>query len=329
MVVRFWCPGQGGDATQEVIRIRRNTSTNLPDRVWIDFLSEFSLRMKMSGWNARFRYEVITCGMAGYQKQVDRAEAGVCPINRPKGYQEEERKKRKQIKKKSWYRPFTSVLFVPPTPVSQLAKEVRKVVEEESKGRKWKIKVIERAGTKLEHQVPGMREDTYCGKEDCFMHTSGGKGDCRKEGVVYRGTCLLCLDKGPSSEVSWDGRVKGVEGERKPGTRSIYWGETSYGAYTRGQQHLAALKKPAKNQNNAFVRHREDCHQNEEGDVKFKFEVVRYYTRAMARQLGEGCYILGPEADILMNGKLDHCQPAVGRVTISTMVTTGRRRNPG
>ena len=40
--------------TQEVVRILRNTKQDLPDSVKNDFLSELSLRMKESGYSARF-----------------------------------------------------------------------------------------------------------------------------------------------------------------------------------------------------------------------------------------------------------------------------------
>ena len=60
-------------------------------------------------------------------------------------------------------------------------------------------------------------------------------------------------------------------------------------------------------------------------------DVVKCCFKAMDRQIGEGCFILSPEADLLMYGKLDHMQPAVGRVVVSTSVYSGRRRgrNPG
>ena len=69
----------------------------------------------------------------------------------------------------------------------------------------------------------------------------------------------------------------------------------------------------------------------EEAEVKFKMDVVKCYFRAMDRQIAEGCFIQSPEADLLMNGKLDHMQPVVGRMVVSTPVYSGRRRgrNPG
>ena len=113
--------------------------------------------------------------------------------------------------------------------------------------------------------------------------------------------------------------------------KSMYWGESAFNGYTRGSQHLEALKKPSKHKENAFVRHKEDFHKGEEADVRFRMDVVRCYVRAMDRQIGEGCFILSPEADLLMNGKLDHMKPVVGRMVVSTAVHCGRRRgrNPG
>jgi len=106
--------------TQEVIRILRNTKKELPDCVKNDLLSEFSLRMMLSGYSENFRLEVISSGVAGYEKQLARAEAGTCPLYRPKGYMKEERRKKKLIKKRSWYKPFSTVLFCPPSPCTFL-----------------------------------------------------------------------------------------------------------------------------------------------------------------------------------------------------------------
>ena len=236
----------------------------------------------------------------------------------PKGYKAEERSKKKLISKRSWYKPFSTVLFCPP------------IVDIETKDKGWTVKVVERAGVKLQHQLPGLKEPISCNKPDCFIHKSGGKGDCRKEGLVYKGTCLTCKVKGPSSEVDRNGQIKILTGARES-TKSIYWGESSFNGYTRGRQHLEALKKPKKHQENAFVRHTEDCHMGEEAEVKFKMDVVKCYFKAMDRQIGEGCYIQSPEAELLMNGKLDHMQPVVGRMVVSTAVYSGRRRgrNPG
>ena len=90
---------------------------------------------------------------------------------------------------------------------------------------------------------------------------------------------------------------------------------------------MGALEKPKKHQENAFVRHREDYHLGEEESVRFRMDVVKCFNRPMDRQISEGCHILSPDADIMLNGKLDHMKPVVGRVVISTAVQSGRRRN--
>ena len=121
---------------------------------------------------------------------------------------------------------------------------------------------------------------------ECFIHTTGGTGDCSKEGLVYKGTCLTCDEKGPSSDVDRDGKVRMLTGVRK-GLKSVYWGESDFNGYTRGRQHL----------------------------------------EAMGRQIGEGSFILSPEAELLMNGKMDHMQPVVSRMVVSTTVYSGRRKS--
>ena len=78
--------------------------------------------------------------------------------------------------------------------------------------------MIERAGLKPKHQVPGLKEPLqYCpAPKRTVFHSPGGKGTCRKEGLVYKGTCLTCKELGPSSEVDTEERVR-------RGLKSIYW----------------------------------------------------------------------------------------------------------
>ena len=139
---------------------------------------------------------------------------------------------------------------------------------------------------------------------------------------------MTCDEKGPSSDVDRDGKVRMFTGVRK-GLKAVYWGESGFNGHTRGRQYMEALRKPKKHQENAFVRHREDFHfhKGEEDSVRYRIKVVRCYARAMGRQIGEGCFILSPEADLLMNGKMDHMQPVVGRMVVSTTVYSGRRKS--
>ena len=77
--------------------------------------------------------------------------------------------------------------------------------------------------------------------KELFLHILRGKGDCRQEGLVYKGICLKRPSKGLISKVGRDGSIIMVE-QRKLETKSIYWGETSFGTYNRGKRHLNLLK---------------------------------------------------------------------------------------
>ena len=64
--------------TQTVIRTRRNTRPELPWSVTENLLSNFSARMKASGYDEHYRYQVIKSGMEGFDKMLEeeRGEAG-------------------------------------------------------------------------------------------------------------------------------------------------------------------------------------------------------------------------------------------------------------
>ena len=87
------------------------------------------------------------------------------------------------ISNRSWYKPFSTVLFCPPTPDSLLDAGLRRIVDEETKGKDWSVRVIERAGVNYEHQLPGLKEPSSWTKTNCLIHRSGGKGDCKREGL--------------------------------------------------------------------------------------------------------------------------------------------------
>ena len=56
-------------------------------------LSEFSARLRDSGYNQRYRQEVIQSVLRGWEKMVEEQEAGQRPINRARSWQEAERRK--------------------------------------------------------------------------------------------------------------------------------------------------------------------------------------------------------------------------------------------
>ena len=101
------------------------------------------------------------------------------------------REREKQEKKKNWYKQggAESVIFVPCTPKEELKKEY----EQEILRSGFRIKVVERSGTKIKDVLH--KKDPFkkkeCEREDCFVCRSGGKGKsmCNKENIKYTITC--------------------------------------------------------------------------------------------------------------------------------------------
>jgi hypothetical protein len=126
---------------------------------------------------------------------------------RPKGWNKEERTKEKIRKKKNWYAKGgnESIIFVPATPRSQLRREY----QQEIRNLGFNIKVVEKAGNTLKRIL--QRSDN-CGKNDCLVCTTGGKGPCGGHGVTYDIQCNTC--------------------------NNVYVGETSRSAYFGGGEHV-------------------------------------------------------------------------------------------
>ena len=101
---------------------------------------------------------------------MERDVASTCPLYRPKGYLAKERSRKREVGKMGWYRPYDTVLFCPPTPASTLAKSLRRVLEVEAKSTGLLVKVVERAGRKLGHQVPGLQCTMECSNQQGRFH---------------------------------------------------------------------------------------------------------------------------------------------------------------
>ena len=256
--------------------------------------------------------------MTTFKKQLQRDEQGIRPLYRPKSFQKEERRTDKKLSKVAWYRPNHTVLFIPPTPNSELKKQFQQVAEETERDSGIKVRVVERAGTKIRHLLPGLQHSDQCNQKKCFLHSSGGTGNHNAESIVYRANCVTCLEQGPSSKPDADGVAQPIA-ERKPGTTAYYVGESGRSILFRGEQHLNAIENPTSHQDNAFVKHAAEHHLGEVPE--YKMSLVGQFPKTLERQVWEGVLIRRGESTskktILMNSKLDHYAPAVGKVTIS------------
>ena len=140
--------------TQEVIRRLRNTRASLDwDEYKVPILTEFCKKMARSGYPEGYRAEVIKSGVIGFERQLEASQRGERPLFRSKDWQKEERRKRKLVRKVSWYRPADCVGFYPPSPRGELVTEINKVLDEEGRRIGIKMRAIETGGLSLAKQL--------------------------------------------------------------------------------------------------------------------------------------------------------------------------------
>ena len=136
------------------------------------------------------------------------------------------------------------------------------------------------------------REKDNCERQDCFVCTSDGKGKktCNKENVTYRIQCTQNCKK-----------------------RDVYKGETSYSAYTRGQEHLEKYQK--QDPKSVLQNHAQSEHQANQ--VQFRMDVLGTYHRdATLRQISEGIEIERTPPGRLMNTRSEWNSSLIPQCTV-------------
>ena len=283
--------------TQEVIRRLRNTRVTLP---WNEFqakiLTEFSKKMARSGYPEGYRAEVIKSGVLGFERQVEASRSGVKPLFRPREWQQDERRKKKMVKRAAWYRPADCVGFYPPTPRGELVSKIGKVLQEEGLRINMNLRAVETGGLSIGKQLvrPDLRAGEPCGRPGCVLdRCSGGAGGPHNvPSVVYRGICKLCGEEELTSE---------------------YWGESAFSGGFRAGVHEENVR--TKKEANAFYKHLQIFHPNANGTIEdFDIQVQSVHKKTLSRQKTEAVKIATSTADNVLNSKAEHRQPALLRV---------------
>ena len=124
--------------TNEALRRLLSCSTNLEEHKKVEVMEEYARLLRRSGYSERFRHEVISDAIRGHQKLLEDVVEGKRPLNRPRGFQEDERRRKRQEKGERWYRREErstkvreGVFIIPPTPGSALAKTFKNICREE------------------------------------------------------------------------------------------------------------------------------------------------------------------------------------------------------
>ena len=297
--------------TQEGLRILRNTKLDVPWSEKAEMLTDFSARLRYSGYSERYRQQVIESVLAGWDKMVKEEEEGRRPINRPREWQADKRRMDKKVKKNSWYKAggYSTVIFCPYTPNGELAQRWRQIEARGAETRGWRFRVVERAGRQVRSLLCRNPWAGQCEDPRCAIHTTGGKGNCNRPGCTYKVQCLACKVRGPDQvpeAEEQDGERPG-QGEVGVPCVSLYHGQSGYSAKTRGLDHEQDMK--AKRQTNAMVRHNILYHLGRQ--VDYQMSVVSLHSDPISRLCREGVDIIAGGQDILLNSKEEFLQGAV------------------
>ena len=81
-------------------------------------LNDFSERMRASGYDKHYRYQVTKSGVEGYDRMLEEEERGGRPDNSPRSWEKDQRQRKKELQKKRWFQKggYDVPLFVPHTP---------------------------------------------------------------------------------------------------------------------------------------------------------------------------------------------------------------------
>ena len=270
--------------------------------------------LKNSGYNEAFRIEILKSGMQGYNMILKAEKDGTRPMYRPKGWKESARWLERRRKKNNWLGSFwKSCIFVPPTPGSQLKKQMQEKEEEMRAGGRehFPIKIIETAGKTLEQTLVNTDpfEGNKCTDVKCEPNkNSKNKISCRRNGVCYRVSCLCCLRAGRPNDVSAFLDC------------ACYYGESAKNMHCRSKEHVSKFSSKSEKirSESAFYKHLVNTH----GGVTagktfsdyFEIQILKAYKKPFTRLVEEGTYISSHKGELL-NSKNEWHQAKLVRTT--------------
>ena len=161
----------------EALRILRNSSKFLKWEETAEHLSYLMKRLQFSGYDQRFRHEVMK---AAFKKYDTNKEAVT-------GTQTKDRKTKK------WQNGTETIMFVQATPNEELKKEIQRCALKN----KIDIKVREKVDNNIRRELQRSNpfKNATCGRKSCIICERDMGVDCRTRGCVYELRCEECRRK--------------------------------------------------------------------------------------------------------------------------------------
>ena len=265
-------------AVNELMRINRNCSRDLPWEDVTEHMSYYIKRLQYSGYPEEFRQEVVNNALARIDKstRITRAMSDNVPPITP-------------VDRQQWYTRsgrFDSVMFVEATPSSELARRIRDAV----KRSKLRIQVVEKAGTTIKGLL--QRSNPYgvgpCHRSNCLICERGGAVDCRVRGCVYEYLCEECGRK--------------------------YRGQTGRTIQERDYEHMASWE--AGDDECPLQRHSNIYHGGERYGFDLRV-IAKCYGKPTKRMITEAVQIGELTGDQTMNNKSEWNYTNLAKVNVS------------
>ena len=220
---------------QEGCRRVRNCSPWLPWTDKVVHINKLMAQVMWAGYSSRTR-ELIAHRILGKQdRNLENLELHNRPLYRSK---QQNRAQDPETGKNTWFRKegATATLMIPETKDSDLAKRLRIVVASIPGPRGTHVKVVEKPGPTIMRGISSTNpfKLEVCPKDDCPINEGGLNclGKCSCENIIYRATCIKCVEEQVDNGVQEDQVIK-----------HQYIGETSRTVRTRRIQHLNDYKK--------------------------------------------------------------------------------------
>ena len=188
-----------------------------------------------------------------------------------------------------------AVLFCPQSCHGALAQRLKEQEVLLSKLTGETVKVQEVSGTTISQMLTRSNPfKTKCDEPCVLCESTGGRQDCTRRGILYSLECTRCLELVEQQEAAKKDDKKKPRGEQESKEeqkvlRSLYIGESARCAKLRLQtEHIEQYE--ASDPDCHMTKHYHECHKGEE-KPKFKAKVLKYFTQAYLRQLGEATYL--------------------------------------
>ena len=317
----------------ELTRRLFNIGENNEQREYNKVVEQFTQELRNSEYKYSTAKEIVVSGLRGLRTRLKNRKMKGQDKYRTAASTARTREKKKLLERENWYKnkenteventekirvhrrslrtkkptkiqinkenlQVKAVMFVPFTPGSELARKLRENEEKMGKFTNNKLKIVERAGVKLQDILTKANpwKGQECQRTNCILCLTKQRTeknqtqDCHKRNLVYETRCLTCENK-EKERIENSGSTEEEKREQMNNIKLYkYIGETSRSTYERGWEHtndLVGLKSTSH-----MLKHAVGVHPEQDPvEVQFGMKVIKYTQSSFERQIRESVTI--------------------------------------